>query len=155
MLSTLLGTVQALPYYRLNVSVDDDAYSSNDGDGGDRHSWKNRIQLQKQSKEQSTKDTDTICLWWNSIHRLWPETLPPTLLMPSLFHHLLHRGVMDFGLTWLTLPCLIHLMLSEAQAECSIPRQIETWRREDGILAEFHSNMCRVLHNIFLGPATQ
>lgn len=50
----------ALAHCRSDVSVDDDACSSKDGDGGDRHSWGKRIQLQKQSKEQLAGDTDTL-----------------------------------------------------------------------------------------------
>lgn len=41
------------------AAVDDSAYSSSDG-GGDRHSWENMLQLPKQSKKQSARDTDTL-----------------------------------------------------------------------------------------------
>lgn len=50
----------ALAHRRSDVSVDNDACSSKDGDGGDRHSRGKRIQLQKQSKEQLARDTDTL-----------------------------------------------------------------------------------------------
>lgn len=86
---------------------------------------------------------------------LRPGNLPPCLDMSSLSHHLLHTGVMDFGLTCPYLPCGLHLNSGREPWPGAIPWQTSTWGREERILAEFHLNMCRVLYNIFLGPATQ
>ena len=83
-----------------------------------------------------------------------PGTVPPTRHAFSFPSFITRRG-MDFGLTCPYLPCLMHLDVGRGPARCSIPRQIEAWGREEGILAKFHLNMCRVLYNIFLGSAAQ
>lgn len=107
MLSTLLGTVQALPYYRLNVSVDDDAYSSNDGDGGDRHSWKNRIQLQKQSKEQSSRDTDKLFAYGGTVSTASDQKLYHPFFLCLLFS-IIYYTEESWTLDLLALPAMLN-----------------------------------------------
>lgn len=50
--------MHALPYCpSMEPVADEDGYTSKDGD---RHSWENRIQLQKQSKKQSARHTGIL-----------------------------------------------------------------------------------------------
>lgn len=71
-----------------------------DGSGGDRHSWENRIQLEKQSNEPSAGNTDTLFAGGGSVFPASDQERPLPLFMAPPFSPIIYyTGVIGFGLT--------------------------------------------------------
>ena len=96
------------------------------GDSGDRHSWENRIQLQKQLRDQAARDTDTLFACGGTAFPA-PTGNVTSLYTPSLFHHLLHWS--HGFCTSLIFPTMFQPLKhpGEVLASGSVPGQTQAW----------------------------